>query len=343
MTDEWGIRELQRAMQAAEVTACDLVERCLERIDAVDRGEPGLRSVLEVNPDAAAIAGALDRERAAGTPSGPLHGIPILLKGNIDTVDRMATTAGSVALAGSIAKRDAFLVGRLRRAGAVILGKTNLSEWANFRGRHSVSGWSSEGGQTRNPYDPARSPCGSSSGSAVAVAADLCTVAIGTETDGSIVCPAQTCSVVGIKPTVGLVSRAGIVPIAHSQDTAGPMARTVEDAAILLGALVGRDASDPATDAAPNGYDAEFTRNLDSGGLRGARIGVARNYFGAHRAVDRLMASCLDALRDLGAVLIDPADIETAGSWRETELDVLIFEFKHDLNAYLASRGPDAA
>jgi amidase len=336
---EMGIRELQRAMNAGEVTAQQLVERYQYRIDAIDRDGPRLNSILERNPDAMAIAEMLDEERARGKTRGPLHGIPLILKGNIDTADRMTTTAGSLAMAGSMPAQDAFLVSRLREAGAVILGKANLSEWANFRGKNSLSGWSSQGGQTRNPYDTNRSPCGSSSGSAVAVSADLCTAALGTETDGSIVCPAQTCGIVGIKPTIGLVSRSGIIPVAHSQDTAGPMARTVEDAAIVLDAVTGVDPRDPVTQAIRSRCDADYARHLDPDGLRGARIGVARNFFDVHRGVDRLMDSCLDALRELGATLVDPANIETAGKWRESEMLVLLYEFKHDLNAYLASRG----
>ncbi len=337
-----GIRELQRSMNAGEVTARRLVERYERRIDAVDRNGPRLNSILEPNPDAESIAEKLDEERAHGRTRGPLHGIPLILKGNIDTADRMTTTAGSLALAGSIPPQDAFIVGRRREAGAVILGKANLSEWANFRGRNSLSGWSSQGGQTRNPYDTNRSPCGSSSGSAVAVSADLCTVAIGTETDGSVVCPAQTCGIVGIKPTVGLVSRSGIIPIAHSQDTAGPMARTVEDAAILLDTVAGADPRDPVTQATRGQCDVGYARDLDPQGLRGTRIGIARNFFEVHRGVDRLMDSCLDVLRELGATLVDPANIETAGKWRESELEVLLYEFKHDLNAYLASLGSAA-
>ncbi len=342
MNREMGIRGLQRAMSTGEITTQRLVDRFLERIEAIDRNGPRLNSILELNPDAQEIAERLDRERAQGRPRGPLHGIPVVLKGNIDTADRMTTTAGSLAMVGSIPAQDAFIAARLRQAGAVILGKANLSEWANFRGKNSLSGWSSQGGQTRNPYDTDRSPCGSSSGSAVAVAADLCTVAIGTETDGSIVCPAQTCGIVGIKPTVGLVSRSGIIPIAHSQDTAGPMARTVEDAAILLNVLIGEDLRDPVTELARGKCATDYTQNLAPDGLRGARIGVVRNFFGSHREVDRLMSSCLRVVKDLGAILVDPANVETAGKWRESELEVLLYEFKHDLNAYLASLGSDA-
>ncbi len=342
MNPEIGIGGLQRAMGAGEITTQQLVAHFLERIEAIDRSGPRLNSILELNPDAQEIAERLDRERAQGGPCGPLHGIPVVLKGNIDTADRMTTTAGSLAMAGSIPAQDAFISARLRQAGAVILAKANLSEWANFRGKNSLSGWSSQGGQTRNPYNADRSPCGSSSGSAVAVAADLCTVAIGTETDGSVVCPAQTCGIVGIKPTVGLVSRSGIIPIAHSQDTAGPMARTIEDAAILLNVLIGEDPRDPVTGSARGRCGVDHTEHLDADGLRGVRIGVARSFFGPHREVDRLMSSCLEVLKDLGAILVDPANVETAGTWRESELEVLLFEFKHDLNAYLASLGSDA-
>ena len=337
MNAEMTIREIRRAMDDGQLTAVELVDRCLERIGAIDRDGPRLSSVLELNPDARRIAEQLDAERAVGRIRGALHGIPILLKGNIDTVDRMTTTAGSLALAGSIPSQDAFLVKQLRAAGSVILGKANLSEWANFRGKHSLSGWSSQGGQTRNPYDPARSPCGSSSGPAVAVAANFCAVAVGTETDGSIVCPSQTCGIVGIKPTVGLVSRSGMIPISHSQDTAGPMGRTVEDAALLLAALAGRDPADPATAAIPVTYDMNYTTGLDREGLRDARIGIARQFFGRHRDVDRLMMSCLETLNESGAILIDPTDVENAESLREPELEVLIYEFKHGIAAYLES------
>jgi len=339
---EASIRDLQRAMDVDEVTARGLVERLLERIEAIDRGGPRLGSILELNPEADGIAERLDMERGRGVKRGPLHGIPVVLKGNIGTADRMTTTAGSQALAGSIPTCDAFIVERLRAAGAVVLGKANLSEWANFRGKNALSGWSSQGGQTRNPYDMNRSPCGSSSGSAAAVAAGLCTVAIGTETDGSIVCPAQACGIVGIKPTVGRVSRSGIIPIAHSQDTAGPMARTVEDAAILLEVLLGADPRDPMTQDVREGDDIGHAQQLDPDGLRGARVGVARGFFGSHREVDRLVESCLDVLRRLGAVLVDPANIETAGKWQESEMEVLLYEFKHDLNGYLSSLGARA-
>ena len=340
--NHWTISRLQTAMGSGETTGRQVIEDCLSRIDRLDRGEGGLRAILEINPDAILLAMHLDRERSQGHVRGPLHGIPLVLKANIDTADGMTTTAGSLALQGNLAPRDAFLVEKLRSAGAVILGKANLSEWANFRGTHSVSGWSSLGGQTRNPHDPLRSPCGSSSGSAVSVASGFCPVSVGTETDGSIVCPAQTCGVVGIKPTVGLISRSGIIPIAHSQDTAGPMASCVKDAALLLGLLAGADARDAATATIPRGHDSDFVSALTPDGLRDARIGVARDCFGRHPKVDTLIEERLGLLEDLGAQLVDPAVIETSGTWRGTELDVLLYEFKHGLNAYLAGLGDTA-
>lgn len=340
--EKWGIRQFQTALDAGETTGLQIIEDCLERIERVDQSEAGLHAILEINPDALTLAKHLDAERSHGRVRSPLHGIPLVLKANIDTADGMTTTAGSLALKGNIAEKDAFLVSRLRETGAVILGKANLSEWANFRGTRSVSGWSSLGGQTRNPHDWLRSPCGSSSGSAVSVAAGLCPISVGTETDGSIVCPAQTCGVVGIKPTLGLVSRSGIIPIAHSQDTAGPMANSVEDAALLLTALAGVDPLDAATKAIPRDYDSDFASCLDPAGLRGARIGVARNCFGKHPKVDALIEERVKLLKDLGAELIDPANIETAGKWRDTEFEVLLYEFKHDLNAYLAGLGENA-
>ena len=364
-------------MAAGELTAHSLAELYLSRIAELDQDGPMLNAVIEVNPDALAIADALDAERRARGPRGPLHGIPVLIKDNIDTADRMMTTAGSLALAGNYAAQDSTVARKLREAGAVILGKTNLSEWANFRSTHSVSGWSSRGGQTRNPYALDRNPCGSSSGSAVAVAANLCVAAVGTETDGSIICPAHINGIVGIKPTLGLVSRAGIIPIAHSQDTAGPMARTVADAAILLAALAGPDPRDPAT---PNdgtqmnadGADRAERENssassalvrlqlsaarqnpsrssfdaipfLDRAGLRGARIGVARNFCGFNPRVDAVFEASLAALRDVGAEIVDPAAIETAKQIDEPEFEVLLYEFRADLDAYLAGLGPNVA
>ena len=338
--EEWTITEMQSLMESGALTARELVRMYLERIEAIDRQGPCLGSVIEVNPDVLAIAQALDVERQEKGPRGPLHGIPILVKDNIDTADEMTTASGSLALQGVRAKQDAFLVQRLREAGAVILGKANLSEWANFRSEHSISGWSSRGGFTRNPYALDRNPCGSSSGSAVAVAANLCAAAVGTETDGSIICPSHTNGIVGIKPTLGLVSRAGIIPIAHSQDTAGPMARTVTDAAILLAAMAGVDPRDPATAAGQDKMLADYTPFLQQDGLKGARIGVARKLFGFNPRVDQLMESCLEAMKWLGAELIDPVDLEEKFS--ETEMEVLLYEFKADLNAYLAALGSES-
>jgi len=336
------ISEMKAQMQAGELSSRQLVERYLERIHSLDRDGPRLNAIIELNPDALEIAARLDQERLAGQSRGPLHGIPIVLKDNIDTADRMTTTAGSLALEGHIASQDAFLVSRLRRAGAVILAKANLSEWANFRSTRSVSGWSSRGGQTLNPYALDRNPCGSSSGSAVAVAADLCAAAVGTETDGSIVCPSHVNGVVGIKPTLGLVSRSGVIPIAHSQDTAGPIARTVSDAAILLGAMTGVDPRDPATASSQGKLHNDYAQFLKADGLQGARIGVARNFFDFHPQVDKIMESCQEALKSGGAELVDPADIETKDKTDDTELEILFYEFKSDLNAYLGALGPQA-
>jgi amidase len=333
---------LQRALAAGDFTSQALTQFYLDRIAQLDRAGPRLNSVIEVNPDALDLAAALDRERAAAGPRGPLHGLPLLIKDNVATADRMATTAGSLALEGSRPLEDATVAQRLRAAGAVLLGKTNLSEWANFRSEHSSSGWSSRGGQTRNPYALDRNPSGSSSGSGAAAAAGLCAAAVGTETDGSIISPSNANGLVGLKPTLGLVSRAGIVPIAHSQDTAGPMARSVADAALLLGALAGPDPRDPATAPAAERAHADYTRFLDPHGLRGARLGVARNYFGFDPSVDRVLEDALDVLRRLGAEVVDPANVESAGKLGENELEVLLYEFKADLNAYLAGLGPDA-
>jgi amidase len=341
--DEWTILELQQQMEAGALTARALAELYLERIRTLDQNGPRLNSVIEVNPDAPSIADALDAERQANGPRGPLHGIPVLLKDNIDTADRMWTTAGSLALAGSIAAQDATVAHRLRQAGAVILGKANLSEWANFRSTRSTSGWSSRGGQTRNPYALDRNPCGSSSGSAVAVAANLCAAAIGTETDGSIICPSHTNGIVGLKPTVGLISRAGVVPIAHSQDTAGPIARTVADAAILLGALAGVDGRDPATEGSEGKSYTDYTQFLNAEGLRRARIGVARHYFGFDPRVDQIVERCIEEMARLGAEIVDPAEVETAGDLGATEMKVLLYEFKADLDAYLSRLGPEVA
>lgn len=340
--DEITLSQLGEGMKSGRFTSRSLVEKYLMRIDAVDRRGPSIRAVIEVNPDAARIAAELDHERKAKGPRGSLHGVPVLIKDNIDTGDRMSTTAGSLALAGSIAARDSFVAARLRAAGAVILGKTNLSEWANFRSTHSVSGWSGRGGQTRNPYALDRNPCGSSAGTGAGVSANLCAVGVGTETDGSVVCPSSMNGIVGIKPTVGLISRAGIVPISHSQDTAGPMARTVRDAAILLGALTGVDPRDPATRASDGKSHTDYTAFLDTQGLRGARIGVARKFFGFNEAVDKLMDECLAEMKRQGAVIVDPADLPSHGKSGDSEFDVLVYEFKTDLNAYLKDLSPAA-
>ena len=340
--EELTISELQVGMKTGKFTARSLARGYLERISEIDRGGPKINSVIEINPEAEAMAAAMDQERRQGRFRGPLHGIPILIKDNVDTADRMMTTAGSLALESSHATRDSFVAKKLRDAGAVILGKTNLSEWANLRSSHSTSGWSGRGGQTKNPYVLDRNPCGSSSGSGAAASSNLCAAAIGTETDGSVVCPSSANSLVGIKPTVGLISRAGIIPISHSQDTAGPMARTVADVAILLGALTGIDANDAGTKSSAGKSFTDYTPFLDKNGLRGARLGVARKSFGFNDRVDKLMNGLIGELKRLGAVVIDPADIPTSGKFDDSELEVLLYEFKADLNAYLARLGPGA-
>lgn len=329
---ELTISELQERMTTGTLSSHALVSSFLTQIETLN---PSLNAVICTNPDALKIATALDIERTKQGARGPLHGIPILLKDNIDTTT-MPTTAGSQALANSLPFQDATVTKKLQDAGAIILGKANLSEWANFRSTRSTSGWSSVGGQTRNPYVLDRNTCGSSSGSAVAVAANLCAAAIGTETDGSIVCPSGVNGIVGIKPTVGLVSRAGIVPIAHSQDTAGPMARTVTDAVVLLGALTGVDEQDEMTGESNGRFPPNYTPFLDKNGLRGARIGVARNYFGFHPQVDAIIEQAIEVMRQLGAIIVDPANIETAKQHGKTEKEVLLYEFKHGLNQYLA-------
>jgi amidase len=340
--EELTIGDMQRAMASGRYTSRQLVELYLGRIDEIDRSGPALRSIIDVNPDAVRIADELDAERRERGARGPLHGIPIVIKDNIDTADRMTTTAGSLALEGMIAERDAFVVTRLRAAGAVILAKTNLSEWANIRSTKSSSGWSARGGQVRNPYALDRNPCGSSSGSAVAVSANLAAAAIGTETDGSIVCPASSNGIVGIKPTVGLVSRAGIIPISHSQDTAGPMARTVTDAAILLTVMTGRDPRDPATArAAERTHD--YAATLDPHALNGARIGVSRKlHFGYSAETDRVIEAAIESMKAQGAVVVDPVEIPTVDRIQECELEVFLYEFKNGLNMYLAGLGPRA-
>jgi amidase len=340
--EEVTIPQLQDGMKSGKYTAQSLVEKYLARIDEIDKRGPAVNAIIELNPDALSIAKALDQERNAKGARGPLHGIPVLIKDNIDTADRMMTTAGSLALVGSKPPKDSFVAQRLRAAGAVILGKTNLSEWANIRSSHSVSGWSGRGGLTKNPYALDRNACGSSSGTGAGISANLAVVGIGTETDGSIVCPSSSNGLAGIKPTVGLVSRGGIIPISHSQDGAGPMCRTVRDAAILLGALTGVDPDDNATAASAGESQTDYAQYCDPHGLKGARIGVARKYFGFNDAVDALMEQSLNVMKTQGATLVDPADIATLGKFDDTELLVFMYELKADLNAYLARLGPGA-
>jgi amidase len=334
--DEITVAALQDGMKSGKFTAHSIAQKYLERIAEIDKKGPAINAVIEINPDALSIADSLDTERKTMGPRGPLHGVPVLIKDNIGTADRMMTTAGSLALLGFTPTRDSAVARRLREAGAVILGKTNLSEWANFRSSHSSSGWSGRGGQTRNPYALDRNPCGSSSGSGAAVAANLAAITIGTETDGSIVCPSSMNGVVGIKPTVGLVSRAGIIPISHSQDTAGPICRTVADAAALLSAIAAVDADDAATKVAARKASPDYTKLLDRGGLRGARIGVVRKLFDVADNVAPAMKAALDAMKSEGAVLIDPVAIETLGKFDDSENTVLQYEFKADLHAYFA-------
>jgi len=341
--EEATIRVLIQDQQAGRRTARQIASAYIARIQALDRSGPALHATIELNPDALTIADSLDADRSAGRVRGPLHGIPVLIKDNIDTADHMTTTAGSLALEGSIAAHDAFIVERLRAAGAVILGKTNMSEWANFRSTHSTSGWSGRGGLVKNPYALDRNPCGSSSGTGAAIAANFATVGVGTETDGSIICPSAATSLVGIKPTLGLVSRSGIIPIAHSQDTAGPMARTVEDAATLLGVLSAADPRDAATASASRPETTRFESSLNADGLRGARIGVARTkFFGYNDVADRIAEGAIERMKALGAVIVDPADIPNVGAYDDSELAVLLYEFKTDLNAYLGALGPGA-
>jgi amidase len=337
--EEATIEQLQGWLKSGRYTSAALTRMYLERIRALDKQGPHLNAIIELNPDALKIAAEMDGERRAGHVRGPLHGIPILIKDNIDTADHMMTTAGSLALVGDPASKDAFIVGKLRDAGAVILGKTNLSEWANWRSPKSTSGWSGRGGQTRNPYALDRNPCGSSSGTGSAISANFAAAGIGTETDGSIVCPSGVAALAGIKPTLGLVSRSGIVPIAHSQDTAGPMARTVGDAAALLTAIAGVDPADSATAGATGHLETDYTKFLDANGLKGARIGVARKKVtGYSPATDQLFDRAVEDLRRLGAEIVDPADIGSIGEYDDTETEVLLYEFKSDLNQYLAAR-----
>ncbi len=340
---EYSIAELHDAMHRDELSAEELVGWYQDQIAAIDQSGPMLNSVIELNPDALTIARALDEEWQESGPRGPMHGIPVLLKANIDTADRMRTTAGSLALENHIAEEDAFLVKRLRDAGAIILGKTNLSEWANFRSTRSSSGWSSVGGQTKNPYDLTRNPCGSSSGSGVAVAANLTAVAVGTETDGSVVCPSGINGIVGIKPTLGLVSRSGIIPIAHSQDTAGPMARSVRDAAILLTAMTGKDMNDPDSAASPD-PDEDYASGLAADGLDGKRIGVIATYYGAgaNPGVQALFEQSIETIAAQGATIVPDLEVDISDAMA-AEGTVLRYEFKHDLNAYLENAGTAVA
>jgi amidase len=340
--NELSIDELQRGMESGKFTSRSLVEKYLTRIEAVDATGPHLKSVIEVNPDALALAVAADKARQAKQVRGPLHGIPVLIKDNIDTADKMATTAGSLALVGAKPPEDSFVVKQLRNAGAIVLGKTNLSEWANIRSNYSTSGWSGRGGLTRNPYALDRNPCGSSSGSGAAVAANLCAVAVGTETDGSILCPSSVCGIVGIKPTVGLISRTGIIPISHSQDTAGPMARTVRDAAILLGVLAGIDPQDAATAESKGHTETDYAKSLDAAGLKGAKIGVARNHFDFHDGVEAVMEDALEAIKQAGATLIDTEALRVVDESGSSESTVLRYELKADMAAYLSRLGPTA-
>jgi amidase len=340
--DEIAIAELQDGMKSGRFTSQSLVEKYTARVHEIDKQGPSINSIIELNPDAPSIAAALDRERQEKGPRGPMHGIPVVIKDNVDTADRMMTTAGSLALVGSKPAKDSFVAQKLRAAGAVILGKTNLSEWANIRSSHSTSGWSGRGGLTKNPYALDRNPCGSSSGTGAGVSANLAACGVGTETDGSIVCPSSSNGLAGIKPTVGLISRSGIIPISHSQDSAGPMCRTLRDAATMLGALTGTDPEDPATAASAGKSYTDYTQFCDPNGLKGARIGVARKYFGFSEAVDALMEQSLDILRKQGATVVDPADIATLGKFDDTELLVFMYELKAGLNAYLARLGPSA-
>ena len=340
--DEVDVAELQRSLASGERTSRSITELYLGRIEALNLQGPELRAIIETNPDALAIADDLDAERAAGNVRGPLHGIPVAVKDNIDTHDRMTTTAGSLALEGSIPEQDSFVAQKLREAGAVIIAKANLSEWANFRGNPSTSGWSARGGQCRNPYALNRNPCGSSAGSGVAASSNLAALTIGTETNGSIICPSSINGIVGIKPTVGLWSRSGIIPISHSQDTAGPMCRTVRDAAILLGAVTGTDSRDVATSASQGNSYADYTQFLNAAGLQGARIGVARNFTGFGSKVVALFEAALDAMLGEGAIVVDPANLNVAESNRALSRLLMEYEFKANLNAYLTSLGSGA-
>jgi amidase len=337
--EEATIAELGDAMASGERTSVEITQLYLDRIAALDRDGPRLRSIIETNPDALEVARQLDEERAAGNIRGPLHGIPIVLKDNIDTADRMTTTAGSYALEGHIAAQDSGVAAKLREGGAVLLAKANLSEWANIRSTRSSSGWSGRGGQCGNAYAVDRNPCGSSSGSGASVSANFCAGAIGTETNGSVVCPSSVNGVVGIKPTVGLVSRAGIIPIAHTQDTAGPMTRTVADAAAILSALVGPDPRDPQTGPAADFVGTDYTEYLDANGLQGKRIGIERSHFGNHPVVDSLMEDAIAAMSTAGATIVDDTVIETRSQFSQASFQILLYELKTDLAAYLEMSG----
>jgi amidase len=338
--EELSLTDIAAAFADGRMTSQQLTQSYLTRIDKLDRRGPSLGSVIETNPHALEIASALDAERKTHGVRGPLHGVPVLIKDNVETSDRMMSTAGSLALTGWYAPKDAPLVERLRAAGAVILGKTNLSEWANFRSTHSLSGWSGRGGQCRNPYATDRTPSGSSSGSAVAVSSNLCAIAVGTETDGSIVSPASINGIVGLKPTVGLVSRRGIAPISHSQDTAGPLTRSVRDAAVMLGIMAGLDAADAASAAVGDRFQTDYARYVDPRGLAGARLGIARKFFADNAPLNGFLDTCISMLKDAGALIVDPADLPMHGSTAAPEQEVLLYEFKTDLNAYLKRLPP---
>ena len=341
--DELTVADLQKRMQSGQDTAKSLAQKFLARIEQLDTRGPTLHYIIEINPEAPAIAEALDLERRKTGARGALHGVPVLIKDNIGTADRMTTTAGSLALEGSIPAKDSFVAARLREAGAVILGKTNLSEWANFRSTRSSIGWSARGGQAKNPYALDRNPSGSSSGTGGAVAANYGAVGLGSETDGSVTSPSSNCCLVGIKPTVGLVSRSGVVPISHTQDTVGPMTRTVRDAAILLGAIAGPDADDPVTKNALVRGHRDYTTFLDAAGLKGARIGIPRKgFFGYNPHSDKIAEDAIAIMKRLGAVIVDPVELPDGDELGKAEYEVLLYEFKADLNAYLAGLGPSA-
>jgi amidase len=333
--EEITIDELQKGMRSGKYTSKAITQLYLQRIESIDKSGPAINSVIEINPDALTIAEQMDKERKAGKVRGPLHGIPVLIKDNIDTADKMMTTAGALALVGNQASKDAFVAKQLRDAGAVIIGKTNLSEWANFRSTRSTSGWSSRGGQTKNPYILDRNPSGSSSGSGAAVSANLCAVAVGTETDGSVIAPSSHCGIVGIKPTVGLVSRSGIIPISKTQDTAGPMARTVRDAAILLGVLTGVDANDSVTAESAGKAHRDYTPFLNTNALQGKRIGIEKAFLKGHEGVVALYQSAIDLMKKLGATIVEVELLKSTSEAGRAELDVLEFEFKDGVNRYL--------